>query len=73
MYDNDEKFERLLYHTKVRWFSRGVCAQWEVMQAILQDVAPALSLPLSEWQNDVYYLADMFEILNASNLQLQGA
>ncbi len=75
--DNDEEFERLLLHTEARWLSRGNClsrvyALWDTIQIFLADVEPALGLQLAEWRADVAYLADIFEKLNASNLQLQG-
>ena len=74
----DSEYKCLLYHTKVRWLSKG-----KVLKRILhlkEEVVSFLetSKVADEWLYDelwwlkVQFLSDLFEKLNALNLSLQG-
>lgn len=75
--ENDEEFERLLLHTEVRWLSKGNCLDrvfslFSSVVEFLGTVDSALAERLKHIQDQVAYLADIFEKFNDLNLQLQG-
>jgi hypothetical protein len=74
-----EMYEVLLYHTEVRWLSRGKVLSrlidlQETVKIFLQEKNYVLSCRLSDhgWLARLCYLADIFTQLNQGNLQLQG-
>ena len=73
-----QSYEVLLYHTEVRWFSRGrvVCRVVELREPIKcffiekkSDLAAKFSD--TEWLSRLCYLADIFGEFNKGNLALQ--
>ncbi|KAF2347537.1 Ribonuclease H-like domain [Trinorchestia longiramus] len=74
-----EKYEVLLYHTDVRWLSRGkvihrvIELQKSIQEFLEQKGSPfATKFTDKEWLARLCYLADIFAELNSGNLQLQG-
>ncbi|XP_043262496.1 SCAN domain-containing protein 3-like [Colletes gigas] len=75
--ENDEKFNRLLLHTEVRWLSKGACLDrfYKLFNSVLEflkDKNDALRSNLIQSKSDIAYLTDLFQKFNESNLQLQG-
>jgi len=75
--ENDEHFERLLFHTEVRWLSKGTCLTrfYSLFDTILQFLTtadPKMADSVKLMRNDIAYLADIFAILNDVNKRLQG-
>ena len=73
------EFTVLLYHTQVRWLSRGrvlrrvVEVYDEVVQFLRHQNSPlADELDSLQTRKQIAYLADVFELLNQLNLSLQG-
>ncbi len=73
------EFTVLLYHTQVRWLSRGrvlrrvVEVYDEVVQFLRHQNSPlADELDSLQTRRQIAYLADVFELLNQLNLSLQG-
>ncbi|KAF2366884.1 Ribonuclease H-like domain [Trinorchestia longiramus] len=74
-----EKYEVLLYHTDVRWLSRGkvIHRVIELRKAIKEFLEQkgshfATKFTDKEWLARLCYLAVIFAELNSGNLQLQG-
>ncbi|KAF2345778.1 Ribonuclease H-like domain [Trinorchestia longiramus] len=74
-----EKYEVLLYHTDVRWLSRGnvihrVIELRKAIQEFLEQKGSPFATKFTdkEWLARLRYLADIFAELNGGNLQLQG-
>ena len=74
-----ESYEVLLYHTEVRWLSRGrvvsrVVELREAIQCFLVEKNSDLAAHFSDtaWLLRLCYLADIFGELNKGNLALQG-
>ena len=76
--ENDEKFERLLLHTEVRWLSKGSCLKRffslydAIVKFLLSSHEDDLSKDIDYFRDDVAYLSDIFEKMNQLNLKLRG-
>jgi hypothetical protein len=75
--ENDENFTQLLFHTNVRWLSRGLClsrffALFETVLEFLESHDENLKENLVNRKTDIAYLTDLFAKFNGVNLQLQG-
>ena len=75
--ENDEAFERLLFHTEVRWLSKGNClAQFysslDTVVEFLPSCDPGLAKEIIAVKNDIAYLSDIFAKFSELNLSLQG-
>lgn len=74
---NDEDFNRLLFHTEVRWLSRGNCLTrfYNLFNSViefLENRDTELRHNLITSKNDIAYLTDLYKLFNDMNLQLQG-
>ncbi|GBP24959.1 Protein ZBED8 [Eumeta japonica] len=75
--DNDEGFNRLIFHTEVRWLSKGNCLTrfcnlFNSVIEFLENKDRELRENLITSKNDIAYLTDLYTLLNNMNLQLQG-
>ncbi|KRZ15985.1 SCAN domain-containing protein 3 [Trichinella zimbabwensis] len=74
---NDETFNQLLFHTEVRWLSRGDCLQRLVdlyysTVEFLADVDQTLCEELNKCKNYLFYLADLYSKFKKIQKRLQG-
>ncbi|XP_039309107.1 protein ZBED8-like [Solenopsis invicta] len=74
---NDEDFNRLLFHTEVRWLSRGTCLTrfynlFDSVIEFLENKDTELRDNIITSKNDIAYLTDLYKLFNDINLQLQG-
>lgn len=77
-HENDEKFERLLLHTEVRWLSKGNCLKrfndlYETILEFLNSCDENMCKKLRNERVDIAYLSNIFEKLNEVNIKLQGS
>ena len=74
----DAKYEDLVYHTEVRWLSRGrvlqrfVALKEEISQFLKNDSKKFEELESEPWNHDLFFLCDITAHLNDLNMQLQG-
>lgn len=73
----DEDFNRLIFHTEVRWLSKGNCLTrfynlFDSVIEFLENKDTALRENLITSKNDIAYLTDLYTLFNDMNLQLQG-
>ncbi|KAJ0178841.1 hypothetical protein K1T71_005616 [Dendrolimus kikuchii] len=74
---NDKDFNRLLFHTEVRWLSRGNCLTrfynlFDSVIDFLETKDTELRNKLITSKNDIAYMTDLYKLFNDMNLQLQG-
>ncbi|KFM72485.1 Transposon-derived Buster3 transposase-like protein, partial [Stegodyphus mimosarum] len=74
---NDEDFNRLIFHTEVRWLSKGnyLTHFYNLFDSViefLENKDTALREILITSKNDIAYLTDLYTSFNDMNLQLQG-
>lgn len=77
--ESDSEFETLLFHSNVRWLSKGkvlkrVFILREEMQQFLQDAKPDMHAKFSDVRFLIClsFLVDIFDSVNSINLALQG-
>lgn len=75
--ENDEDFNRLLLHTKVRWLSKGACLNrfYNLFNSVIEffeNKDDSLRKNLMKFKSDIAYLTDLYNKFNETNLQLQG-
>ncbi|KAI5152824.1 hypothetical protein ENBRE01_3037 [Enteropsectra breve] len=75
--ENDEEFNTLLYHTEVRWLSKGNCLArfynlFDTVIEFLENSDKDLRENLLKFKSDIAYLADLYKLYNEVNLQRQG-
>lgn len=75
--ENDEEFNQLLFHTEVRWLSKGACLDrfYKLFDSVLEFLKTKddiLRGNLINYRSDIAYLTDLFKKFNETNLQLQG-
>ncbi|KAK7886513.1 hypothetical protein WMY93_026134 [Mugilogobius chulae] len=78
LHDIQAEYGDVLYHTDVRWLSRGTALQRffslreEIGQFLDQKGQPMDELTDSTWLTDLAFLVDITKQLNALNVSLQG-
>ncbi|GFT40208.1 protein ZBED8 [Nephila pilipes] len=75
--EQNEDHGRLLFHTEVRWLSKGNCLKrfmqlFDAISVFLSEKLEMKYLLTIDGKAFVSYLADIFEKLNILNKQLQG-
>ena len=71
-------FKQLLFHSEVRWLSRGkftrLCDLREEVRLFLSEISSPLLQHMEDmnWVAKLAYLSDIFERINALNTSLQG-
>ncbi|KFD60731.1 hypothetical protein M514_27087 [Trichuris suis] len=75
--ENGEDFHRLLFHTEVRWLSKGTCLSrfYNLYASVLEFFEKedaSLCANLKKFEGDIAYMADLYTKFNEMNLQLQG-
>ena len=77
--DIGSKFQTLLFHTEIRWLSRGkvlvrLFQMREEVSAFLSEKESTLAECVSDiaWLHRLAYLEDIFTKLNELNLSMQG-
>uniref|UniRef100_A0A5S6QPJ2 DUF4371 domain-containing protein n=1 Tax=Trichuris muris TaxID=70415 RepID=A0A5S6QPJ2_TRIMR len=75
--ENDEEYNRLLFHSEVRWLSKGnalnrLYAVFETVLKLFEEHDVLLYENLKKFQGDIAYLADLYFKFNEVNLLLQG-
>ena len=74
----DAEYKDLVYHTEVRWLSRGrvlqrfVALKEEVLQFLKNEPKTFKELESEPWNHDLFFLCDITAHLNDLNTQLQG-
>ena len=76
--ENDEAFERLLLHTKVRWLSKKNClarfySLLDTVVEFLQSCNPSLAKEVIAVRNNIAYLSEIFAKFNELSLSFQGS
>ena len=73
---NDEDFNRLLFHTEVRWLSYTHLTRFynlfDSVIEFLENKNTEFHESLITSKNDIAYLTDLYKLFNDINLQLQG-
>ena len=74
----DAEYKDLVYHTEVRWLSRGrvlqrfVALKEEVLQFLKNEPKTFKKLESEPWNHDLFFLCDITAYLNDLNTQFQG-
>ncbi|EHB17073.1 General transcription factor II-I repeat domain-containing protein 2B [Heterocephalus glaber] len=78
LYELDSQYGRLLYHTGIKWLSRGLVLKrfFESLEEIDNFLSsrgkPVPQLSSGDWIRDLAFLVDMTTHLNTLNVSLQG-
>ena len=77
-HENETEFERLLFHTEVRWLTQGNCLSrfyslFDTIVEFLEKANQQLIKDVQKAKYDVAYLSDIYDKNNAMNFQLQGS
>lgn len=75
--ENDEEFNQLLFHTEVRWLSKGTCLDrfnklFDSVLEFLKTRDDILRDNLIDYRSDIAYLTDLFKKFNETTLPLHG-
>ena len=74
----DAEYKDLVYHTIVRWLSRGrvlqrfVALKEEVLQFLKNEPKKFEKFKRQSWNHDLFFLCDINAHLNDLNTQIQG-
>lgn len=76
-HENDEEYERLLFHTEVRWLSKGraltrIFNLFDTVITYLESTNYYIPMDTSVLKSDLAYLADIYSKINELLLKLQG-
>lgn len=71
--ENDEEFNKLLFHSEVRWLSKGACLDrfYKLFDSVLEFLKTRddiLRGNLINYRSDIAYLTDLFKKFNETNL-----
>ncbi|XP_049760730.1 general transcription factor II-I repeat domain-containing protein 2 isoform X2 [Elephas maximus indicus] len=78
LYELDNQYGSLLYHTEIKWLSRGLVLKRffeslkEIESFMLSKGKPVPQLSSKDWIKDLAFLVDMTMHLNTLNISLQG-